>query len=335
MSEFASIKEVKKEAYKCISPDEIQSFHKTNLVYPFFSVSCIWATILSLLLINYYIAAINTLYLIFLLPFSAIMIGSRFHAMSVQVHEASHYCYVRDYKKINDILCNFFVGYWILYDVNLYRTTHKPHHRFLHTKKDPDSKYYMMAKLDKKTVFKFMVRDLLMLTAFSRILDVLLNKNTLENKPLTKLEIRNLVFHLFFKLTIQLLVLLSFIIAFSSPIGFVFWFILWFFPLFSIFPTITRWRTIAEHYQPPALLSENEFFTKSFKGNTIEIWLLGSQMQYHLEHHLFPGIPYHNLKVLHKILYKRGFFDSLKKIKNSSSLKKSYLHALRKNISFV
>src|SRR5262245_41334400 len=68
---------------------------------------------------------------------SFIVIGIQQHALSVWVHEASHYHLSRD-RRLNDLACNIFHATPIFISVESYRSRHLMHHYYLGTPQDSE-----------------------------------------------------------------------------------------------------------------------------------------------------------------------------------------------------
>ena len=106
-------------------------------------------------------------------------------------------------------------------------------------------------------------------------------------------------------------------------------FILWalsiesFLPLmFVVLPNmygspIFQMTTMLQHGGLRADTWDHRESTRTFLVNPIHGWLLYFNMQYHVEHHLFPQVPFYNLPKLHKIIKdelpepNRGFISAL------------------------
>ena len=69
-------------------------------------------------------------------------------------------------------------------------------------------------------------------------------------------------------------------------------------------------RSVAEHFGELAyddLLSS----TRSVKANLLERFFIAPhQVGYHLEHHLYPGVPFYNLPKLHQLLMSVSDYSS-------------------------
>jgi fatty acid desaturase len=92
-----------------------------------------------------------------------------------------------------------------------------------------------------------------------------------------------------------------------------YYFILWLAPLFTVLPTLNRLRTIAEH-TPSTIAAPGArdigACTRTTAGFRLTRALLAPlNFSYHFEHHLLPGVPFHQLPALHRLLVERGYFQ--------------------------
>jgi fatty acid desaturase len=81
--------------------------------------------------------------------------------------------------------------------------------------------------------------------------------------------------------------------------------ILWIIPLFTIFPIIGWFVELSEHYP---LVDENKvdlYMTRNRFSHYTEAFIFSIHCEnFHLVHHLHPGIPFWNLQKAHRILLK-------------------------------
>lgn len=279
--------------------DFINKLKEINPFKTIFTFFHIWASIVISFFVVYLVIDLYALKAtIWLIPI-AIFIATRQNALAVQIHEAAHYHLFKN-RKINDKFCNLFASYWILNDVESYRGNHLRHHRFLHSKNDPDKELYSIQKNgdDNKINLLLFIQDILLITAFKRIL-VYSSKEKRKNNNLSKI-IDNI-----FKVLAQAIVYMVLYFSFGNYLAFFIWIAFWVIPLFCILPVIIRIRIVAEHFQEESLKRTN-FTCRTTKGNAIVNFLLGSCMEYHFEHHVIPYIPHYNLKLISNELETRN-----------------------------
>ena len=286
------------------------------------SFTHIWASIiLSLILINIVLLDFGFESIVYLLPLS-IFIATRQNALAVQVHEASHYHLFKS-RSLNDLFCNIFASYWILNDVKSYRKNHLEHHRYLHTSKDPDKDLYHIStrKPNKYSLISIWMKDLLLITAISRIIKYL----KLDRKK-DRINFFELSLGLLIKLITQTIIFLTFYISYDFLHSLILWISFWIFPLFCLYPLIIRIRTVAEHYHYNNK-EGNNFISRTTKGNIFINYLLGACMEYHFEHHLLPHIPHYNLSTLnYRLLHHTNYSNETKLNLKNKFINKGYLN---------
>ena len=102
-----------------------------------------------------------------------------------------------------------------------------------------------------------------------------------------------------------------FLVFAIAAVGFIslfhLWFevlIFWLVPLLTVLNAAFRIRNIAEHFGCPNQTKLNA--SRTVLANPIERFLIAPcNINYHLEHHLYPQVPLYNLQRLHGLLYQR------------------------------
>lgn len=224
---------------------------------------------------------------------AVIVIGSRINGLGALMHDAAHY---RGYanRKLND-----FVGEIIALPTSAsmagYRNTHFAHHRELNSENDPDwqrnvglTEYEFPAP--RVTVVMRALQYLSGLKSVSAVTGFHKNKDTRDIAAAVARA------RLFF-----------FVALLISSIVLGFWKLLllyWIVPLMTVFLAIRYIRNVAEHY---ALEHENVLTeSRTVLAPFWELWLIAPWgLNYHLEHHLFPGVPCFRLGELHRLLMTR------------------------------
>jgi fatty acid desaturase len=250
---------------------------------------------------------------------AVIVIGARMHGLAVLMHDAAHYRFLKS-KKWNDILTNLLTMYPIFSTIEDYRKNHLAHHNKLNTEEDPD----WIAKLGKrsftfpqsKTQFLLMLGSYLIL--YQGIMDAFwfLKRFGGNKKKITRP--RDKVLRIGF-----------YVILFSLLTYFGIWteyLILWVVPYFSTFFMFQYIRSVAEHFgglHYEDLLTS----TRTVKTSFIEQFFLAPHnVNYHLEHHLYSGIPFYHLPQLHERLM------SLEEYKKVAHITPGYTRGLLEEI---
>ena len=297
---------------------QLKPLFKTNSIRHAFAIVFNWIVIiLAVYACHKYFHPIT--YLIAL-----IIIGARMHALAILMHDATHYRFLKN-RKWNDLLTNIFTMYPLFLTIEKYRANHLQHHVHLNTEEDPD----WVSKLPKKefrfpkTKVEFIagvlsyflliqgVKDAIwFVTRFNILGDQAAKKTNKKSNPLPQL--------IFYGLLITTL----------SYWGLWKYFLLfWIIPYFSTFLMFQYIRSVAEHF------GELEYdhllrSTRTVKTNFLERFLIAPHnVGYHIEHHLYPGVPYYNLPKLHELLMETSTF------KENAHLTQGYLSGMLKELS--
>ncbi|HEX4231359.1 MAG TPA: fatty acid desaturase family protein [Bryobacteraceae bacterium] len=235
-------------------------------------------------------------------PVLLLVVAARQHALLVLMHDASHFLLCKS-KPLNDLLSDCFCAFPFGLTTRSYRANHLAHHEHLNTAQDPDlvrkvgpagepeewlfplPVYRMVALLSKDVLGQGLVF-------------IFKNLRTLSRKakaaPRARVEYawpRAVQFGYF--------AVIAGLLAVSGHA----WFILyaWLVPLLLILPAILRLRSVAEHFALPKDHVLNE--SRSYQPRWWEAFLLAPHhVGMHLDHHLFPYVPWYRLPELHRRL---------------------------------
>jgi len=235
----------------------------------------------------------------FVIPFTAIA----FNWIIVQIHEASHNFLLSD-KTWNDLYCNLVLGALVFQDLDSYRATHGAHHAYLHSDRDPDRWAYTENVGSIRRMLRGFAEDLLLITIFRRYRQV----TALVTANASKIP----RYTLFAKLCAQAIVLGLFVYG-CGPWGVAYYLVCYVYSLLGVLPVLVRIRTVVQHYDEsladPATNMAVRFVSRTTVAPFAEFILVGARMDYHFEHHLFPTLPYYNLRRMHQRLNEAGFFQ--------------------------
>lgn len=228
------------------------------------------------------------------LPLTLLLIDSRQRALATILHEASHSALTEN-KHFGKILGTYFSGYLIFQSWDSYCLSHvKNHHPKIGTDSDPDYQYYKEAGVfdsygKREFFWKFLISPVLCLKLFSNIKYLIVNRliSDISKKELFKILITHSVFFA----------------TGSFLVGWKFYLLYWLLPYLTVFQTITWFIELAEHYPMIAYAESNIEISRNRFSHFIEHFFTGMHGEnYHLLHHLFPAIPFWNLKKAHHIL---------------------------------
>jgi fatty acid desaturase len=224
---------------------------------------------------------------------AVVVIGSRINALGGLMHDAAHWRAYRN-RSLND-----FVGELLALPTSAsmagYRNTHFAHHRELNSANDPDWQRNVGLKefefpAPRANVLMRIAQYLSGLKIGSAVFGFHKNKET-RDIPAAVARAR--------------LVFFAGLVAASIALGF--WkelLLYWIVPLLTVFLTIRYIRNVAEHYAVEHEHVLNE--SRTVLAPWWELWLIAPWgLNYHLEHHLFPGVPCFRLGELHRLLMTR------------------------------
>lgn len=204
------------------------------------------------------------------------IVATRQHALAVLMHDASHFRLVNNHK-LNDLLSNWLLAFPLGVSTRVYRERHLRHHRYLNTEKDPDftdmnrdpNWDWPKSKREARWLF---AKDLLGLTVPDTLKIVGKWSPVHQRGELVQFVAFNLV------LVTSLWVSGLFTV----------YLLLWLWPSLTVLSAIFRLRAIAEH------LCTNQ--TRTVTPRWWERLVIApANVGYHIEHHLFPSVPYYNL----------------------------------------
>ena len=222
---------------------------------------------------------------------AVIWIGARQHALAILMHEAAHYRLLPN-RTLNDFFGELLLGWPLLISMRAYRWLHFAHHRAPNTNEDPD----WMLRLNTDWTFpktraellRILLRDFLALNLRDQ-LEYFGRYVYARGRSKTWLDYTAALFFGG----------LVFVIArYSLWLPFL---LFWVVPMMTWLKVALRLRTIAEHYGIEYDHTLRQ--TRTTYPNLIERLLIAPKnIGYHLDHHLYPSVPFYNLPALHREL---------------------------------
>ena len=237
--------------------------------------------------------------------------GITLRQLSEWLHEGIHYN-IHSNRKFNDTLSSWLLSSFFFTPLDKIRKAHFSHHskKYFFTHDDKDTHYAEFNT--RKNLLKSVAMDLLGINAFKNYF--LLNfSDTQTNKIFYRK-----IFSSYFKVLLIHLLMILWSILFGK---FLFYFI-YILSLITFYPFLSRIRLYGQHLyinQKNYAETKNSSVSRTINGSFVERVLFSSKlMQYHYEHHLFPGLTYRNLIYISKNKKypnnKNIFLDSYKDI---------------------
>lgn len=267
------------------------------------AIACEWSIIIAMIAMalhfNHWLAYVIAI----------IVIGTRQHALGVLMHDASHYRILRN-KFWNDLISDLFLAYPMGVSTASYRYEHLEHHRYTSTERDQGWKllhrgpFWYWPKTRRngiKTVFTTLIG----LQAFRLpvVFELWSPWRYFFNKPGGS--------GLYIPWYNKILLIATYTAFFTFLTVYHYWdmfLLLWIVPEMTVLFTILNLRGAAEHLATP-MKTELSLSRTVIPKHWLETLLIAPwSVHYHTEHHLFPSVPFYNLKKLHQRLMQEEEF---------------------------
>ena len=227
-------------------------------------------------------------------PFTIILgiviLGGRQLGLGIINHDCAHSAFFKN-KAVNEFAGQWLAAVPINSSLAGYRAYHLEHHKHAGTEKDPDLIFVKNYPVSSESLKRKFMRDLTGQTGFRDTKRKLQNLSLKRNKG-------SVAFHI---------LMLAALTGAGAPWAYLMW---WAAEIF-VYPAVVRLRQIGQHGTAKDRSSSDPRLNT---GTTIAPWwqkilIAPNNVNYHLEHHYLASIPPYNLKRLHGILSKRGFYD--------------------------
>jgi fatty acid desaturase len=228
---------------------------------------------------------------------SVVLIGARMHALAILVHDCVHYR-AFNHRALNMIVAEP-IAWSLLTTAAGYRANHLTHHRHLNTLEDPDwVRKIGQGKFQFPKSRSAVAKDLLFQLSGLGFVELALNlsKTSAENPLQPGVRWLRLAFYA---------CVIGLCIA-TGTLGKLA--LYWLVPLLTGFSLVFYVRSAAEHH---GNLPYDHLYTNS-RTTIPRAWesflILPHNVGYHLEHHLYPHVPFYRLPTLHRRLMQRPHF---------------------------
>ncbi len=243
-----------------------------------------------------------------------VILGGRQLALAILMHEASHYTLFRT-RGLNDFAGNWLAGRFIWTDVIRYRKHHHLHHTKTGTDDDPDQSLVTPYPTTRKALVRKLLRDISGISGLRRIVGLVLMdikvleftvandvkrlpRNGRTTADYVREGIRNIV-----PVVVANLALAG-VLALTGHLA-LYW--LWVAAYLTTFSVFVRVRSLAEHActEQTRDMLRNTRTTRA--GWLARLTVAPLRVNYHIEHHVLPAVPYFRLRAMHALLHQRGF----------------------------
>lgn len=221
---------------------------------------------------------------------ATLIMGSQLHAFTVLQHDCGHQNAFR--STLANLWMGRFMAWFIVFPYSSFTECHKHHHRYLgDPEKDPDEWNYVGGV---KWMFLRIAVFVPRFTYFSLVR---------YGKTVRNMVLRELTFNL-----LSMAAVCAWFVSQGMAYEFVLIFVV---PLLLLALVINPISRGYEHF-PMATLEPEHADRLDLAKNTITVTsrvvgLLWANINYHVEHHVYPGVPFCNLRKLHNLLENKTF----------------------------
>lgn len=230
---------------------------------------------------------------VFVYLLAVTVIAGRMHAFGCLVHEAAHYRIIRN-RGLSDRMSDLLLAWPMLATVDGYRQNHLAHHQHANTDDDPDwaAKLGMAQFTFPQKVARGVMQLLGYLVAVNSVRDMVhmarrMSKNDRSTPSYKMLRLG------FYVAAAAIFSLLGVWREFA---------LYWLVPFLTVFCLFLYVRSVAEHFGSMDYSDELTSSRTVYPHAWEKLFFAPHNINYHLEHHLYPGVPFYNLPELHTIL---------------------------------
>lgn len=300
-----------------LNRDELRSLSQTSAWRSSLSLLTDWLGIVALFALLIYFPHPITYVLCF------ILMGRQQLALAIMMHDGAH---GRLYKSplYNNYLGQLFTAAPVFFSQDSYRKFHLKHHLKPLAPEDPDISLIGGYPISGKSFIRKLLRDLLGVSYFkfigyffykARKKKAILSSSGLiggstdspiesgNDKGAKKDKIsKNMpIWYLVFSILLINSMMFGILWYLGHPWLYLFF---WILPMMSSLQILLRIRGVAEHAGYQA--NENQMFCSRTVLNPLQTFFFAPhQVNYHMEHHEYPSVPYFNLPKVHQIMKER------------------------------
>jgi fatty acid desaturase len=222
-----------------------------------------------------------------------IVIGGRMHAFGVLIHDFAHYRFISN-KKRSEWIGDILLAWPLLTFVDGYRKNHLAHHRYTNTEKDPDWKIKLgTMHFTFPQSWQFAILNLLGylvgISSYRDMKSLVARLSDDDGRP-KHYQLKRFGFYIAVAFALTLT---------GAWYGFILY---WMVPFFTFFLLFLYVRSVAEHFGSMDYDSELGSSRTVIPYLWERAFFSPHNVNYHLDHHLYPSVPFYSMPKLHAAL---------------------------------
>lgn len=303
-----------------LTPVELREFSRVSASRTVLALALDWLGIALL----FYLAAAFPNPITYIL--CAIFMGRQQLALAIMMHDGAH---KRLFKNIlaNEYVGQFFTAAPLFFSMFSYRTLHLKHHRDPLVAEDPDLSLTGGYPLDKASFVRKLLRDLSGVSYFKFIRYFIYlargkkqkarhakatqgpSVTQGEERIISDLDTQSAVIPRekmpLWMTFVSMILINGLMLGILSATGHGWLYLLWLIPMMTVLQVLLRIRGVAEHagYQP----NKDQRLNSRTVINPVQTFFFAPHgVFYHIEHHVYPSVPFYKLPQVHKLMKERG-----------------------------
>ncbi len=232
-----------------------------------------------------------------------ILIARHQLSLAILMHDAAHRRIFNNLA-LNDYVAQFFLASPILFSLNSYRVFHLKHHQNPLAPDDPDLSLIGGYPIPKMSLVRKLLRDACGVSYF-KFIGYFISKSRTQAGRKVKSDGKR-VGPSFLEVLLMILVTNALLFGALYLAGHpAYYFFFWLLPAITALQVLLRIRGIAEHagYKQ----NEDQRLNARTVVNPLQAFFFApNRVNYHIEHHVYPSIPWYRLPEVHQLMKERG-----------------------------
>ena len=234
-----------------------------------------------------------------------LVMGRQQLGLAILMHDGAHRR-LFDSPKLNDTLGQLLLAGPLWFSMHSYRLLHMKHHKAPLAPDDPDISLTGGYPVPWSSFLRKLARDLTGVSYLKFIryfIYAARNRQAQRVKEHAQIRERDRPTTWFLALSMLATNGLIFVVLTSLAHPGLF-LLLWLFPSMSVLQVLLRIRGVAEHagYEPG---DDQRYNSRTVTSLWQAWWLAPHFVNYHIEHHLYPSVPFYNLRQVHQLMKDR------------------------------